>query len=45
VLRPGAAADLVAWGVDPAVHRGDGQAFLEAQVRLTVVDGEIVLQS
>jgi predicted amidohydrolase YtcJ len=45
VLAPGAAADLVAWQVDPAVHRGEGQAFLDAVVRLTVVDGEIVLQS
>jgi predicted amidohydrolase YtcJ len=45
VLAPGAAADLVAWQVDPAVHRGQGQAFLDAVVRLTVVDGEIVLQS
>lgn len=44
-LRPGAAADLVAWDVDPAVFAGDGEAFLEARVRLTVVDGEIMLQS
>jgi predicted amidohydrolase YtcJ len=44
-LRPGAAADLVAWDVDPAVFAGDGAAFLEARVRLTVVDGEIMLQS
>jgi len=45
VLQPGAAADLVAWDVDPAVHRGEGQAFLDARVRLTVVNGEIVLQT
>ncbi|HEU5218145.1 MAG TPA: amidohydrolase family protein [Gemmatimonadales bacterium] len=45
VLTPGSAADLVVWQVDPDVHRGQGQAFLEATVRLTVVDGEIVLQS
>ena len=45
VLAPGAAADLVAWRVDPAVHRGQGDAFLDAVVRLTVVDGEIVLQT
>jgi predicted amidohydrolase YtcJ len=44
-LRPGAAADLVAWDVDPAVYAGDGEAFLDARVRLTVVDGEIMLQS
>jgi hypothetical protein len=35
----------VAWDVDPAVHRGEGQAFLDARVRLTVVNGEIVLQT
>ncbi len=45
ILAPGAAADLVAWQVDPAVHRGEGQAFLDAVVRLTVVDGEIMVQS
>lgn len=45
VLAPGAAADLVAWQVDPAVHQGQGQAFLDAVVRLTIVDGENVLQS
>jgi predicted amidohydrolase YtcJ len=44
-LRPGAAADLVAWDVDPAVDAGDGEAFLDARVRLTVVGGEIMLQS
>ncbi len=44
VLTPGA-ADLVVWQVHPAVHQGQGQAFLDAEVRLTVVDGEIVLQS
>ena len=45
VLRPGAAADLVAWEVDPAVEAGDGEAFLHARVRLTVVDGRIVVQA
>lgn len=45
VLAPGAAADLVVWRVDAAVHQGQGQAFLDAAVRLTVVDGEIVLQT
>jgi predicted amidohydrolase YtcJ len=44
-LEPGMAADLVAWDVDPAIHRGAGDAFLDAAVRLTVVDGEVVLQS
>lgn len=43
-LRPGSAADLVAWEVDPAVYEGDGEAFLNARVRLTVVGGEIVVQ-
>ncbi len=45
VLVPGAAADLVAWGVDPGVQAGAGQAFLEARVQLTAVNGEIVVQT
>lgn len=44
-IAPGLAADLVAWDVDPAILRGDGQAFLDARVRMTVVDGEVVVQS
>jgi predicted amidohydrolase YtcJ len=44
-LLPGAAADLVAWDVDPAAEAGDGEAFLHARVRLTVVDGRIVVQA
>jgi hypothetical protein len=43
-LRPGAAADLVAWEVDPAVHAGAGDGFLHARVLLTVVNGAIVFQ-
>lgn len=39
---PGADADLVAWQVDEAAERGNGAAFREAQVRLTVVGGEVV---
>jgi predicted amidohydrolase YtcJ len=41
-LAPGNDADLVAWAVDPAVLRGDAQAFREARVELTVVGGEAV---
>ncbi len=41
-LAPGADADLVAWDVDPAVEQGSGAAFRGAQVRLTVVGGEVV---
>ena len=41
-LAPGFDADLVAWRVDPAVEAGDGNAFREASVLLTVVDGRVV---
>jgi predicted amidohydrolase YtcJ len=41
-LAPGLDADLVAWRVDPTVEAGDGNAFREARVLLTVVDGRIV---
>jgi hypothetical protein len=35
----------VEWDVDPAIHRDAGDAFLDPTMRLTVVDGEVVLQS
>ena len=41
-LAPGFDADLVAWQVDPAAERGNGRAFAEARVLLTVVGGEVV---
>lgn len=41
-LTPGCDADLVAWQVDPAAEHGDGRAFHEARVLLTVVGGEVV---
>jgi predicted amidohydrolase YtcJ len=41
-IGPGFDADLVAWQVDQAVDSGDPDAFANAQVRLTVVDGEVV---
>jgi predicted amidohydrolase YtcJ len=45
-LAPGQDADLVAWEVDgAALARGDGTAFREARVRLTVVAGEVVMQA
>jgi hypothetical protein len=43
-LVPGADADLVAWDLDPAAEAGSGAAFREAQVRLTVVAGEVVFR-
>jgi hypothetical protein len=43
-LAPGYDADLVAWEVDPAVERNDGEAFLRAQPLLTVVAGAVVMQ-
>jgi len=43
-LAPGMDADLVVWEVDPAVERGIGAAFRAAEVRLTVVAGEVVMQ-
>jgi predicted amidohydrolase YtcJ len=45
-LAPGQDADLVAWELDgAALARGDGRAFREAQARLTVVAGEVVMQA
>jgi hypothetical protein len=41
-LAPGADADLVAWNCDPSVEQGDGAAFRDAAVALTVVRGEVV---
>ena len=38
-LAPGAEADLVAWEVDPAAERGDGEAFRAGRAGLTVVGG------
>jgi len=44
-LAPGQDADLVAWELDgAALARGDGTAFRRARARLTVVDGEVVMQ-
>jgi predicted amidohydrolase YtcJ len=43
-LAPGYDADLVAWRVDPAAERGDGEAFLQGHAVLTVVGGEAVMQ-
>ena len=43
-VGPGFDADLVAWQVDAAVERGEAEAFANAQVRLTVVNGEVVYQ-
>jgi hypothetical protein len=42
-LVPGAEADLVAWAVDPAVERGDGEAFRAGRAVLTVVGGRAVM--
>ena len=42
-LRPGAEADLVAWAVDPAVERGDAEAFRSGRAVLTVVGGRVVM--
>jgi predicted amidohydrolase YtcJ len=42
-LRPGAEADLVAWAVDPAVERCDGEAFRSGCAVLTVVGGRVVM--
>jgi predicted amidohydrolase YtcJ len=44
-LAPGQDADLVAWELDgAALARGDGTAFRRGRARLTVVDGEVVMQ-
>ena len=42
-LAPGAEADLVAWAVDPAVERGDGEAMRAGRAVLTVVGGRLVM--
>jgi predicted amidohydrolase YtcJ len=44
-LAVGQDADLVAWDMDPAVAAGEGAAFREARVRLTVVGGRAVVQA
>jgi len=43
-LAPGNDADLVAWELDPDAERGWGEAVRAARARLTVVDGEVVMQ-
>jgi predicted amidohydrolase YtcJ len=43
-LAPGNDADLVAWELDPEAERGSGEAVRAARARLTVVDGEVVMQ-
>jgi predicted amidohydrolase YtcJ len=42
-LGRGAEADLVAWAVDPAVERGDGEAFRAGRAVFTVVGGRAVM--
>jgi predicted amidohydrolase YtcJ len=42
-LARGAEADLVAWAVDPAAERGDGDAFRTGHAVLTVVGGRAVM--
>jgi predicted amidohydrolase YtcJ len=42
-LAPGTEADLVAWAVDPAAERGDGEAFRAGHAVLTVVGGTVVM--
>jgi predicted amidohydrolase YtcJ len=44
VLAPGFDADLVAWAVDPAAERGDGEAFRQGHAVLTIVGGETVMR-
>jgi predicted amidohydrolase YtcJ len=44
-LGRGAEADLVAWAVDPAVERGDGEAFRVGRAVLTVVGGRAVMHT
>jgi predicted amidohydrolase YtcJ len=43
-LAPGYDADLVAWAVDSAAERGDGEAFRRGRPLLTVVGGAVVMQ-
>lgn len=44
-LAPGFQADLVAWSVDPAAERGDGEAFRAGHAALTVVGGVVVMRA
>jgi predicted amidohydrolase YtcJ len=44
VLAPGFDADLVAWAVDAAAERGDGEAFRRGHAVLTIVGGEVVMR-
>jgi hypothetical protein len=34
----------VAWAVDPAAERGDGEAFRQGHAVLTIVGGETVMR-
>jgi predicted amidohydrolase YtcJ len=43
-LAPGFDADLVAWAVDPAAERDQGDAFRRGRAVLTVVGGTVVMQ-
>jgi predicted amidohydrolase YtcJ len=43
-LAPGFEADLVAWSMDPAAERGDGEAVRAGHALLTVVGGDVVMQ-
>ncbi len=42
-LAPGLEADFVAWEVDPAAERGEGDAFRAGRAAMTVVGGKIVM--
>jgi predicted amidohydrolase YtcJ len=44
-LRPGFDADLVAWEMPAGLASGDAEAVRHARARLTVVGGEVVMQS
>jgi len=45
-LAPGMDADLVAWELDGAsLAAGEAAAFRQARARLTVVDGEVLMQA
>jgi predicted amidohydrolase YtcJ len=43
-LAPGFDADFVAWSVDPAAERDQGDAFRQGRAVLTVVGGTVVMQ-
>ena len=43
-LAPGFDADLVAWSMDPAAERNDGEAVRSGRALLTVVGGAVVMQ-